>query len=158
MRGTISSHIVPFLCAQHTIFAPLAPGPKRRILVELTSHRNPVLSSNALHALLSVNQQLAFGVLEGQLEHYDSNIRWGACHVLAKYGTERSVRHVIEVFLNDPDANVRHVAAYTLGCLGSRRAIPALRHGLLHDSGTDHEGHPIAQIAADALEHLEGKE
>jgi HEAT repeat protein len=78
-------------------------------------------------------------------------VRWHIAGLLHDNVDERAIAPLIDRLLQDPDSGVRYNACWALCAIGDARAIPALNHASLHDSGTDYEGRTIRDLAAEAV-------
>ncbi|MCS6912443.1 MAG: protein kinase [Myxococcales bacterium] len=124
------------------------PADRRVGFSEATS--TPVRSLD-LQAL----RQEADSVLRQALEHRDATVRRRAAAVAGRLGRTGAARHreAIEALLDDPDLGVQRYAAQSLGQLGMRESVPALKAfvGRTRD--------PYAFVAAaDALARLQDEE
>jgi deoxyhypusine monooxygenase len=68
------------------------------------------------------------------LDHEDYVIRTRATCILADFGGEDKVSHVVKVLKNDPNELVRHEAAFSLGQMGSQSGIKPLEDATKNDS------------------------
>lgn len=84
-------------------------------------------------------------------------VRGDIAGLIHDFGDYRAVEHLITVVLNDRDSDVRHNACYALSAIGDSRALPALRYAVENDSGTDYEGRPVSEIAAEAIINIQNR-
>ncbi len=81
-------------------------------------------------------------------------MRQHICGLLSDDKNEQSIEPLIRTMLNDPDNDVRRMAAWALGKLRDKRALPALRWVQEHDHGAGFEGRTVSDEAARAIENI----
>ena len=103
---------------------------------------------------LEVDKDRGINLVLPLLTDSDTEMRFNAAGLLSAFPHDRSVESLIRVLQDEPNGTVRHIAAFALGKIGNPLALSALRRTQADDDGTDFEGHPIRQIAAEAIEDI----
>jgi HEAT repeat protein len=124
------------------------------ILKELVHDPDPIVQISTAVVLLCNGMQDATSMVLPLLEHNDTVVR-GYVSGLLRYGDQRSINGLIRIVLTDPDPDVRYAAISTLEEIGTRQALPALRHAHAHDTGKDFDAHSIATAAWEAIQAIE---
>jgi hypothetical protein len=81
-------------------------------------------------------------------------VRRHACEASIDGRAKAVAKHVADLLVHDPDEFVRSLAACALRYIGDESVLPALRHAIAHDLGTNHEGQPISGTAWGSLVQL----
>jgi HEAT repeat protein len=115
---------------------------------------DPEMQGYAARALVEIAPERASKLIVPLLESPEPILREDICGLLSKCGDEKAVAPLMEVLQNDRDADVRFLAAFALGKIGDRRAIPALEWARRHDDGMDFDGHPVRNAAEDAINEI----
>ena len=106
-----------------------------RELIELLGDDDPLVREWAIEALSRrKDRSAAVKELLERLQDDRADVRWYAARTLGKLGgADDAVRRALTDALTDPDEYVRCFAAWALGVLGLRDAIPDLRKRLLEE-------------------------
>jgi hypothetical protein len=110
----------------------------------------------AIEALGRVDAARAVEQLVPLLSDPEVVIRWVTCGTLSTPEALAAVEPLLAVLRNDLDPQVRNSAAYALGHIGSRAAIPALLRAMDTDHEPDIHCHTPSHCAAMALDDMLG--
>lgn len=110
----------------------------------------------AAYAVLRLDSAAGSAMLLPFFDSADAEVRYHLSGLAGDYGDAQLVEPLIRVLQTDSVPENRHLAAFSLGKLGDKRAIPALEHARLHDKGEDFEGRTVASAATEALERITG--
>ena len=124
------------------------------VLTQLLDSPNSNLRCQAAETLVKLSPERGPGIILPYIESADSTFRWVICGLLSSYGTKEAVVPLINVLQSDPEADIRMLAAFALGRISDKRAVPALQRAQQHDKGTDYEGRRVADVAADAIDAI----
>jgi HEAT repeat protein len=92
------------------------------------------------------------GVLDDEKE--DPKVRGMAAETLSFFRSERTVESLMAC-LSDPQVEVRYWAAFALGELGARKALPALMRLARTDQSSLPDGRSVSNEAAEAIDKIE---
>ena len=81
-------------------------------------------------------------------------VRVNAIDSLRKLGSVASSGPIAALLVEDPDELVRSWAAFALGKIGNVTHLPILESAAVSDEGTDHEGKPIRETAAESIRRI----
>jgi HEAT repeat protein len=81
-------------------------------------------------------------------------VRASACGLLQRTKSHKAVTPLLTALKNDPSADVRLGAAYVLGELGVKRALPDLESVVLFDDGITSDGDHVKDEAKLAIEKI----
>lgn len=123
----------------------------KQVLVAALPILAPEFRAYSAEVLLRLNLQDSVEHVVPLLSEPDTELRYYVCGLLSNYGDKTAVQPLIDVLRNDPDADVRGIAAFALGKIGDRRAIPVLRKAQQEDDAVGSEGHRVSRIAEEAL-------
>ena len=112
---------------------------------------------SAAEAVLRLDTERGIELVLPLLEDPDSGVRYEVCGLLSAFGDERAIEPLTRTMMQDADGTIRHVAAFALGKIGDARALPALKWTQEHDLGTDFEGRPISEMAAESIEAIRAR-
>jgi len=129
-----------------------------RELGRLLNRRNLELRCDAAEALLRIDANQTIDRVLPLLTDPISTVRWTTCGLLHDFGDQRAIPLLVQVLLNDREADVRHSAAYALGEIGDRSTLSALRQASQLDDGTDYEGRRVRDMATEAIERILARE
>jgi HEAT repeat protein len=119
-------------------------------LASFLQNPDTALQSYALNAMLAIDEEHALDYVLPLLS--DPRRQFAICCWLARAGvSKRAVLPLTEVLRSSPDANARYMAAAALGEMGDERAIDTLTQAVQQDTGHNHEGSSIRDMAASAL-------
>ncbi len=127
-------------------------------LGRLLESPDPELRCDAAEALLRIDAHQTIELVLPLLADPTSTTRWHTCGLLHDFGDRRAIAMLVQVLLNDPDADVRLAAAYALGEVGDGSVLPTLLHTVQWDDGTDYEGRRVRDGATEAIESIRARE
>jgi HEAT repeat protein len=124
------------------------------VLDQLLDERDTNLSCQAAKILVDLDPLVGVRLVLPHLNSPDSTLRWVICGLLSNHGNKEAVLPLVNVLKNDSEADVRMLAAFALGKIGDRRAIPTLQWAQQHDYGIDYEGRRVSDVAKDAIREI----
>lgn len=127
------------------------------MLEQLALEPNPPSRGYALDGMARVSAERAKALAFRYLEDPAWNVRTGAIHYFCETRDADAVPQVSRILLNDPDEITRTWSAIYLGEVGDESVFPALMEAARHDTGVNHEGTPIRQIAHDSIEKIKAR-
>jgi HEAT repeat protein len=127
------------------------------MLEELARESNPASRSYALEGMVEISVERAKALAFRSFEDPNPDVRTGAIYYLWETRDPDAVPQVSRMLRSDPDEITRDWCAIFLGAVGDESVLPVLREARQHDTGTDHEGHPIRQTAHDAIENIKAR-
>lgn len=127
------------------------------MLEELALEPNPPSRAYALDGMAKISAESAKALAFRYLKDPAWNVRTGAIHYFWKTRDADAVPQVSRILSSDPDEIARTWSAIYLGAVGDESVFPVLREAARHDTGTDHEGTPIRQIAHDSIEQIKAR-
>lgn len=120
----------------------------------MLSDPDPEMQGYAARTLVEIAPERASELIVPLLESPEPILREDICGLLSNCGDEKATMPLMEVLQNDRDADARFLAAFALGKIGDRRAIPALEWARQHDDGIDFDGHRVRNAAEDAISEI----
>jgi HEAT repeat protein len=118
---------------------------------------NATVRGRAFYAILTIQ---GFDRVQFLLDLFEgSSTDWqiAYCRELSRFHDSLAIAKLCNILLEDADPDMRYVAAESLAEIGDSTAIAALEHAQEHDTGTDYEGFPIADIAGEALQKIRSR-
>jgi HEAT repeat protein len=116
-----------------------------------------ITKSRAYSALKCVENIDILSLVEDIFDKSPVDWRAFLCQELALHPSPRGITKLIDVLLNDKNANVRYSAAEALGDIGNAEALQALEHAVKNDKGKDFEGLPVAREAQRAIQNIRNR-
>jgi HEAT repeat protein len=125
-----------------------------RVLGTMLKNPDLELRCDAAEALLRIDSKQTLNLILPLLTDSNRIVRREVCGLLHDFGDKRALPSLVKLLLTDPEGDVRHIAAYALGEIGDSSVLPALRQAVELDDGADHEGRPIRDMAAEAIDEI----
>lgn len=116
---------------------------------------NARMRGRAFYAILTIQ---GFDRVQFLLDLFDrSSVDWqiACCQELARFPDPRAIAKLCCILLEAADPDLRYTAAESLAAIGDATALPALDFAQQHDTGTDYEGFPVAEMAGEALQQTQ---
>jgi len=124
-------------------------------LLKLLRDADSDVRCDAAEGLMRIDSKLGTEAVLPLLADPDANVRWHTCGLIYDFGDQRATARLVEVLRNDPEGYVRLFAADALGRVGDLWAIPSLRDAEQFDTGQDHEGRRVSEVAKEAIETIQ---
>lgn len=138
-------------------YAQQSPGEAKDLLCELTKLSDARIRSQSILMLQVLFGEAVESLAIGALNDNSWLVRTTALDVLSRIRSTKGVQTIAQMLESDGDELVRSWAAYYLGAFGDRSSIAALTRCVANDLGINHEGTPIREIAARALERIDSR-
>jgi HEAT repeat protein len=125
-----------------------------RVLGTMLKSPDVELRCDAAEASLRIDPGQTLSLVLPLLTDPNKIVRREVCGLFHDFGDKRALPALVKILLTDPEGDVRHIAAYALGEIGDSSVLPALLQAVELDGGTDHEGRPIRDMAAEAIDEI----
>jgi len=127
------------------------------LLEQLAQEADGTFRSRALDGLEKIAPERAEPLALRFLNDPEWFVRIDAVNTLCRLNNRAAAPLIANLLATDPDELVRSWAAFTLGHLGDASVIPVLEMAAEVDTGTDHEGRPIREIALQSIERIRSR-
>jgi HEAT repeat protein len=127
------------------------------LLEQLAAEPRRGYRCRALIGMPSISRTRAERLAVALVTDPEEVVRSYACETLGQLKDRRSLLLMAQLLGSDPSSLVRHTAAFWLGELGDESVLPALLSAVELDSGPDHEGRPVREIAAKAVQKIRSR-
>jgi HEAT repeat protein len=124
------------------------------LLDELAVEPNGAFRCRAIDGMAKLSPERAEAIAIQLLGDSEWFVRANAIDVLSQLGGRAAAPLIARLLSTDPDDGVRSWAAFALGVLGDASVLPILVTAAEKDTGTDHEGRPIREIAVESMERI----
>jgi HEAT repeat protein len=125
------------------------------VLAGLLDNVDVDIRCDAAEMLMRIDAKRGEPLIISLLLDSDPNVRWSVCGFLYDFGDKHATSGLVNVLLNDTEADIRFFAADALGRIGDHSAIPSLRQAVQFDQGKDGEGRRVGDAAAEAIKQIE---
>jgi len=124
------------------------------ILEKLAAEPNPEFQARALSGMAKISRPHAEVLAVRFLSDPTSRLHPHAIHTAWKVGSRVCVPLIVRVLATSPVDIARSWAAFALGDLGDESVLPSLTRAVEHDTGVNHEGEPIRNIAQKSIDKI----
>ncbi len=144
-------------CTKLTEYAQQSPNEASTLLQELMTLAEPEIRSQALVLLQKLFRNAVESNAIDALADDVWLVRTTAIDVLSRIRSSKATQTIVQMLEADEDECVRSWSVFYFGLFGDASAIPPLLRCVTTDTGVDHEGTPISEIASKAIDRIRAR-